>query len=238
MLRLTTERAQIQDGMEILELGCGWGSLTRWLAREFPKSAIIALSNSHGQRHFILEQCAAEGLQNVQVVTADIAAFAARQRFDRVISVEMFEHVRNHALLLERIANWLRPDGQLFVHFFCHRELCYLFETQGAGNWMGRHFFSGGMMPSFDWLDRFDRHLAITERWQVNGQHYQRTCEAWLDRLDQHYARLLPLFSHDPVQLQRWRMFFLACAELFGYAAGQEWFVGHYRLHPVVEAAR
>jgi cyclopropane-fatty-acyl-phospholipid synthase len=237
MLERTTERAEIADGMQILELGCGWGSLTLWLAEHFPHATITAVSNSHGQRRFIEQRCQVLGVENVRVITANMRDFDPEQRFDRVVSVEMFEHMRNHRLLLQRIAGWLHPDGKLFVHIFCHRDTTYLFETEGAANWMGRHFFTGGMMPSEHHLLFFADDMAIEQHWRVGGLHYWRTCEDWLTRLDQQRAEILALFTRDvgPIQarlvLQRWRIFLLACAELFRFHAGREWYVGHYRFH-------
>ncbi len=233
MLRLTTERAGIVDGMSILELGCGWGSLTLHMAQQFPQSTITAISNSHSQRQFIEGRCRERSLRNVRVITSDIADFQTSGKFDRVVSVEMFEHVRNHRELLRRIASWLRADGRLFVHIFCHRDQTYLFETKGSSNWMGRHFFTGGMMPSTTWLPRFHTDLSVVRDWLVDGRHYQRTSEAWLARLDRHREEVIELFQEDlspraaQRQIQRWRMFFLACSELFGYNEGQEWFVQH-----------
>ena len=234
MLRLTCERAQIEDGMDILELGCGWGSLTLWTAEHYPNSRITAVSYSNGQRNFIEKQCHEAGLQNARIITADMRDFTTDEEFDRVVSVEMFEHMRNYELLMRRISNWLTPEGKLFVHIFCHRELSYLFETEGASNWMGRHFFTGGIMPSDDLLLNFQDDLAIEDRWQVNGMHYANTCEAWLRQLDDNRPQVNSLFEslvetrHARVAVQRWRMFFMACAELFKYGGGNEWYVAHY----------
>ncbi len=238
MLRQTCERAEVSDGMRVLELGCGWGSLTLWIAEHFPQSQITAVSNSSSQRRFIEARAAERGLSNVQVVTADMRDFTTDRRFDRVVSVEMFEHMRNYELLLHRISNWLTPEGKVFVHIFCHRDTPYLFETEGAANWMGRHFFTGGIMPSEDLLGHFNKHLQIHRQWNVNGKHYWRTCEAWLSNLDKNRESLLASFQRDLTAdqarrtLQRWRMFFMACAELFRYRDGNEWFVAHYLMHP------
>jgi cyclopropane-fatty-acyl-phospholipid synthase len=235
MLQLTAERAALADGQRILELGCGWGSLSLWMAAHYPQSPITAVSNSHSQKRFIRQQATQCQLDNLQVITADIAGFQPSSRFDRVVSVEMFEHVRNHDLLMRRIASWLEPAGSLFVHIFSHRELTYLFQTEGRGDWMGRHFFTGGMMPSAHWLTQFTEQLQLEEQWQVNGRHYQRTCEAWLQRLDAQRAELTRLLRQQlPLrlarqQLNRWRIFLMACAELFGFRDGEEWFVSHYR---------
>lgn len=234
MLELTCRRAGIQDGMRVFDLGCGWGSLSLWIAEKYPNCQITSLSNSTSQKQFIDGRCRERGLQNVQVITADVGSYDTDKQFDRVVSVEMFEHVRNHEPLLARIAKWLVPQGNLFVHIFCHRNLAYTFETEGEQNWMGRHFFSGGIMPAEDLFLRYQRDLTVQQQWWINGGHYARTCEAWLDRLDasnQEAERILATSGRPEsprVLVQRWRMFFMACAELFRYEAGNQWGVGHY----------
>lgn len=233
-LAQTAAHADLQDGQSILELGCGWGSLTLWMAEQFPKSTITAVSNSHGQRQFIEKTAEERQLKNVRVITADMNDFRPDQTFDRVVSVEMFEHMRNHGELMRRINDWLNPGGRLFVHIFCHRTLAYLFETEGAANWMGRHFFSGGMMPSADWLLSCPQPLNLESRWFWNGKHYERTSNAWLAKMDAEREALQPLFhstygTDAKRWFMRWRIFFMACAELFGYADGEEWLVVHYR---------
>ncbi|HUS23813.1 MAG TPA: cyclopropane-fatty-acyl-phospholipid synthase family protein [Candidatus Binatia bacterium] len=235
MLELTCERAQLRDGQRILELGCGWGSLTLWMARTLPRAQIVAVSNSAPQREWILRRAAERGLRNVEVITADVNDFRPQGAFDRVVSVEMFEHVRNHAELFRRIRGWLAPRGLLFAHVFCHRHAAYPFESEGPTDWMARHFFSGGMMPGYDLFLHYPRDLQIRQRWWLSGEHYQRTSEAWLANLDAHRTAVLEALgggatrAEARLRVQRWRMFFMAVAELFGYDRGRQWGVGHYQ---------
>ena len=242
MLRMTCKRAEIEDGMRVLELGCGWGSLSLWMAEHYPNCQIMAVSNSGSQRRFIENQAKRLNLENLRVITADMRDFATKEEFDRVVSVEMFEHMRNYELLFERVSQWLTPTGKAFVHVFCHRTSPYLFESEGASNWMGRHFFSGGTMPSEDLFAQFNNHLHIEQQWRVSGLHYWKTCEAWLQNADCNRGRIVRRFQQDltrfeaKVRFQRWRIFFMACAELFRYNRGNEWFVAHFLFRPVASS--
>lgn len=229
MLALTAERAGLADGQRVLDLGCGWGALSLWAAARYPTSQITALSGSRSQRAFIEARAAARGLTNLTVRTADLrdATFPAAA-FDRIVSVEMLEHVRNHAAALRKIAGWLAPDGALFVHVFAHRAYAYPYEDAGATDWMAREFFTGGIMPSVDLLPQLAGALAVDDAWQLPGTHYARTAEAWHANLRADRAALAELLG-GRAAVERWRLFFLACAELFGYADGREWLVAHYR---------
>lgn len=235
MLALTCERAELADHQRILELGCGWGSLSLWMAEHYPHAQITSVSNSTPQRQWIEQQAQERGLNNLTVVTADINDFETSQTFDRVVSVEMFEHCRNHQELFRRASGWLATGGKLFTHVFCHRDLYYPYESRGEGDWMARHFFSGGVMPSYDLFTQAQQSLSLENRWWFDGGHYQKTSEAWLDLLDQHRDEVSALFAAQgqdgPRATQRWRMFYMAVAEMFGYAGGQEWGVGHYLFH-------
>lgn len=238
MLEVTCERAGIEDGMTVLDLGCGWGSLSAFVAERYPACRVLAVSNSKAQREHLLGRLDARGLDNVEVVTCDMNTFEPDRRFDRVVSIEMFEHMRNWPLLLARIAGWLEADGRAFLHVFCHRDHAYPFETEGEGNWMGRHFFTGGIMPSEDLALHFQRDLLVERRWRVDGTHYHRTCEAWLQNVDARRSEALATLAEAvgddsaALALQRFRIFFLACSELFAYRGGREWFVSHVRLAP------
>ena len=235
MLELTMARAGLADGQRILELGCGWGSLTLAMAQRFPRADIVAVSNSRPQAELIRRRATARGLANVRVLTCDVNRLELpAEGFDRCVSVEMFEHMRNYATLLGRIGGWLRADGKLFVHIFCHRTLLYPFETAGEDNWMGRHFFTGGLMPAADTLLWFQDALRIDDRWLLDGTHYQRTANHWLREQDSRRDEVMAILRKAygdaaPLWYQRWRMFWMACAELFGYDHGREWMVAHYR---------
>ena len=232
-LALTCEHAGLADGQQVLELGCGWGSLSLWMARHYPASRITALSNSQGQRRHIEAEARRRGFRNLHVVTRDINAFETSERFDRVVSVEMFEHLRNWPLAFANIARWLAPQGRFFMHVFTHREAPYAFEARDATDWMSHHFFSGGMMPSDDLAPRCQDDLRLLAQWRWEGTHYQRTAEAWLDNMDRRQHTLRPLLritygAEAAIWWNRWRVFFMSVAELFGFAGGRQWGVSHY----------
>jgi len=236
MLSLTAARADLHDGQNILELGCGWGSLTLYLAERFPASKITAVSNSSGQRHYIEQQCRQRDLTNVKVITCDMNDFDFNfaTPVDRVVSVEMFEHMKNYELLLSRIAGCLSIDGKLFVHIFSHKNLCYHYEDKDGSDWMTRNFFAGGIMPSNDLLLYFQRHLKIEKHWTVSGEHYGLTANHWLVNMDRNKNELMPILAETYGKDQAlrwwcfWRLFFMACAELWAFRQGQEWMVSHY----------
>ena len=235
MLKLSSERAEIVDGQNILELGCGWGSLTLYMAENYPKSSITAVSNSKDQRKFIESKCKKRALDNVCVITADMNDFSIDDSFDRVVSIEMFEHMRNYELLLNRVAGWLKPGGKLFIHIFSHKTLVYPFTQEGEGDWMGRNFFSGGIMPSHQLLLYFQNDLRIESSWRISGTHYEQTSLAWLNKMDSRRNEIMGIFNESygkdqaSIWFQRWRIFFMACEVLFGCDYGREWGVSHYR---------
>jgi len=235
MLALSCERAALQDGMRVLDLGCGWGSLSLWIARHFKHCQVVGVSNSASQRADILARAAAEGLANVEILTADANTFTPPGRFDRIVSVEMMEHTRNWRALLQRAASWLVPGGRMFVHVFTHATVGYPFAVDGDDDWMAKHFFTGGQMPADAQLLHCQDHFAVEAHWRVNGTHYAKTAEAWLVRFDRARAELQPVLreaygARADAMANLWRVFFLACAELWGYAGGREWLVSHYRL--------
>jgi cyclopropane-fatty-acyl-phospholipid synthase len=238
-LKISCEHADLQDGQKILELGCGWGSLTLWMAAHFPNSEITAVSNSHSQREFIVATAKARGLNNIHIITCDMNTFepgkSALPAFDRIVSVEMFEHMRNHQLLYGKLHDWLVPGGKFFMHIFVHRSTPYAFEVQDDTDWMSRFFFSGGMMHSDDLPLHFQQKLKLKQRWRWDGKHYEKTANAWLANMDQAENEITPILKqtygeNEAVKWRnRWRIFYMACAELFGYGNGQEWWVTHYQ---------
>jgi cyclopropane-fatty-acyl-phospholipid synthase len=236
MLELYGQRAGLADGQSILELGCGWGSLTLWMAERYPSARITAVSNSSTQREHIESVCRERGWSHVRVITCDVNRLELDAgQFDRCVSIEMFEHMRNYQTLFQRISDWLKPGGKLFVHIFCHRSLMYPFETEGEDNWMGRYFFTGGLMPSADTLLHFQSPLRIERRWLLPGSHYEKTANHWLANQDAHADEVLAVLTEiygageAKRWRQRWRMFWMACAELFGLDDGNQWLVAHYR---------
>jgi cyclopropane-fatty-acyl-phospholipid synthase len=235
MLALYSKRAELDNDQRILELGCGWGSLTLWMAEKYPRSKITAISNSSTQKSYIDHLCRESGFDNVTVITADVNNLELESaQFDRVISIEMFEHMRNYRQLFERISNWLTSDGKLFIHIFAHRNVMYPFDVKSEQDWMSKYFFTGGLMPSIDTLLHFQEQLKIESRWLINGQHYQKTCNHWLEKTDKNKERIIDAFKENYTEKEaklwfhRWRIFYMSCAELFGLDNGRQWLVAHY----------
>jgi cyclopropane-fatty-acyl-phospholipid synthase len=239
MLQLTCDRAQLQNGQEVLELGCGWGSLSLFMSARFPQSNFTVVSNSRTQKLYIDEQAKQRGINNLTVITADINQFSTDKKFDRVVSVEMFEHLRNYKLLFQRIASWMKEDARMFVHVFTHKKYAYKFEVKDETDWMSKYFFTGGIMPSNDLFSYFNEDIKIVDQWTVNGTHYSKTSEAWLDNMDAHKYKIMPLFEKTYGKENAlkwwvyWRIFYMACAELWGYNKGEEWMVCHYLFEKV-----
>ncbi len=240
----TCAHADLEDGQSILELGCGWGSLSLWMAETYPNASIVSVSNSASQRAFIEHKAAVRRLKNLTVVTADMNDFApgGERRFDRVVSVEMFEHMANWRTLLERARGWLRPDGALFLHVFSHRRAPYRFDAEDPADWIAQHFFTGGLMPSHTLVREFADLFALEADWRWSGTHYARTAEAWLANYDRHADEIAPILREvygKDAKLwgRRWRLFFLSTAGLFGHDRGEEWGVSHYRLRPTPQGA-
>ncbi len=240
-LQLSCEHADLQDGLQILELGCGWGSLTLWMAERYPGSRITAVSNSNSQRDFITAEALRCGLDNIHVITCDMNRFDPGRFFDRIVSVEMFEHMRNYRTLFRNVHDWLVPGGKFFLHSFVHWMTPYAFEAARDDDWMSRHFFSGGMMPSDALPLRFQEHLKLRRQWRWDGTHYEKTANAWLANLDRHVVEIEPIlistYGEQDAETwrNRWRIFFMSCAELFGYRNGQEWWASHYQFErPVI----
>lgn len=247
-LQQVAERAGVEDGMAIMDLGCGWGSCSLFLAERYPNALVVGVSNSHGQRGWIMERAKERGLANLHIVTCDVSKTALAEvalpmlqkarpeatGFDRVVSIEMMEHMKNYDALLERVADVMHPGGRLFVHIFVHTRFAYHFVAQTESDWMARYFFAGGTMPSADLLFYFQRNLKLLKHWHVNGRHYQLTAEGWLQNMDRHAGRVMELLRKtyptgtEVMWFNRWRAFFMACAELWGYNAGNEWIVAHY----------
>ena len=233
----TAAHAGLADGQSILELGCGWGSLSLWMARHYPAARIVAVSNSHSQREFIEGRARAEGLVNLTVVTADMNTFAPQGRFDRIVSVEMFEHMLNWRVLLERVRSWLEDDGRFFMHVFTHSQAPYRFDHQDKADWIAQHFFTGGIMPSHDFIREFSDVLTVEQDWHWSGTHYRDTARLWLKNFDDNAGAIRAIMSDvygaDAALWQRrWRLFFLATEGLFGFGGGDVWGVSHYRLRP------
>ena len=235
MLALYSQRAELGNDQKILELGCGWGSLTLWMAEKYPRSKITAVSNSSSQKSYIDHLCLKAGFNNVTVITADVNFLELESaQFDRVISIEMFEHMRNYRQLFERISDWLTSEGKLFLHIFAHRNVMYPFDVKSEQDWMSKYFFTGGLMPSIDTLLHFQEQLKIECRWLISGQHYEKTCNHWLENTDNNKDRIIDAFKENFTEQEaklwfhRWRIFYMSCAELFGLDNGRQWLVAHY----------
>jgi cyclopropane-fatty-acyl-phospholipid synthase len=234
MLQLTCERAELANGQNVLELGCGWGSLSLYMSAQYPESDFTVVSNSRTQKIYIDEHARQRNIKNLTVITADINSFDIEKKFDRVVSVEMFEHMRNYEKLMKKIASFLKENGKLFVHIFTHKEYSYKFEAKDETDWMSEYFFTGGMMPGDNLLFYFDKEIPVEKHWHISGLHYSKTSEAWLKNMDAHKKEIMPLFAETYGETNAlkwwvyWRIFFMACAELWKYNNGDEWMVSHY----------
>lgn len=234
MLELTTERADIKDGMKILELGCGWGAITLFMAKKYPHSEITAISNSSTQRKYIESLAEKRGLKNIKIITANIAEYEMNETFDRVVSIEMFEHMRNYKLLLGKISRWLNPGGKLFVHVFTHKEKTYKYEVQDDSDWMSKYFFSGGIMPGQHLFYYFQDDLKVIKHWNLSGRHYEKTARAWLEKMDSNKKPIMKIFEdhYGKEEAKKWwnywRVFFMSCEQLWAFKNGNEWNVTHY----------
>jgi len=239
MLEITCERAELKDGQTVLELGCGWGSLSLFMAAKYPNSKITSVSNSHSQKAFIDGQAQQRNIKNLTIITADMNVFQVDQKFDRVVSVEMFEHMRNYGLVMNKVAGFLNPKGKLFVHIFTHKEYAYKFEVKDDSDWLSKYFFTGGIMPSDHSLLYFQKELKIEQHWRVSGTHYEKTSNAWLQNMDSHKQQIMEImkkvYGNDALKWwSYWRIFFMSCAELWGYKQGKEWMVSHYLFQKAV----
>ena len=234
MLEITCKRAELKDGQNILELGCGWGSLSLFMAEKLPNSKVTSVSNSHSQKQFIDEQAQKRNIKNLTILTADMNIFQIEEKFDRVVSVEMFEHMRNYELLMNKVSSFLNKNGKLFVHIFTHKDFAYKFEVHDESDWMSKYFFTGGIMPSDHLLLYFQNEFKIEQHWRVSGVHYEKTSNAWLQNMDNNKEKIMKIMERvdgkkDALKWwSYWRIFFMSCAELWGYEKGKEWMVSHY----------
>jgi cyclopropane-fatty-acyl-phospholipid synthase len=234
MLQLSCDRAELKNGHEVLDLGCGWGSLSLYIAEKYPKCKITAVSNSKTQKEFIDSVCKEKGFKNLQVITADMNVFTTKKKFDRLMSVEMLEHMKNYEILFEKFSSFMKEDALFFVHIFTHKTYAYAFEARDESDWMAKYFFTGGQMPSDDLFHYFQKDLTLKNHWIVNGTHYQKTSEAWLAKMDENKEEIMPIFENTYGKENAvkwwvyWRVFYMACAELWGFRGGEEWLVSHY----------
>ena len=234
MLELYCKRADVKDGMDILDIGCGWGSLSLFLANKYPNANITGISNSSSQKLFIDKEASKRNLRNLKIITSDINDFKSSKKFDRIISIEMFEHTKNSKKLLDSIDSWLNPKGCFFMHDFAHKNNPYYFDKDQNNAWMAKYFFTGGMMPNHNLFRDLESNLNYQKSWMLSGTHYEKTSNAWLNKMDHNREKILTLFKEnsDIKTAKRnfhfWRLFFIACAEIFGYANGSEWCVSHH----------